>query len=213
VRYRAYIAGLIATSVVIVASVLVLVLRGEDGTASEEPRVADGPERVAVEVSPAAARTTEAIPEGAERSTKPVRVVIPAIDVAAPVVRLGLERDGTLEVPKSFSDAGWWSGGFRPGQSGPAVIVGHVDSTRGPAVFVNLRELKPGDAVVVFGADGSTIQFEVDRLEEVGKDEFPTKRVYSETLHATLRLITCGGQFDPSERSYEDNVIVYASRV
>ena len=113
-----------------------------------------------------------------ERAAIPVRVEIPSIGVRAPVIRLGLNPDRSLEVPTDFGDTGWWSGGARPGERGPAVIVGHVDSKTGPAIFYRLRELRRGDKIVVVGRDGSRVRFTVEGSEQYPKDDFPTARVY-----------------------------------
>ena len=103
--------------------------------------------------------------------------------------------------------------GPRPGQPGPAVILGHVDSKTGPAVFYQLRALRPGDTVRVGLADGRTLIFRVQRVQRYPKDEFPTEAVYFPTLNRELRLITCGGEFDYARHSYLDNIVVYATLV
>jgi sortase (surface protein transpeptidase) len=139
--------------------------------------------------------------------------VIPKIGVAAPLVRLGLRRDKRLEVPADFSVAGWYAGGPRPGELGPAVIAGHVDSKRGPAVFYRLGELREGDGVVVRYSGGLEVHFRVERTERHPKAAFPTSRVYGRTAGAKLRLITCGGTFDRASGHYRDNIIVFASAV
>jgi sortase (surface protein transpeptidase) len=141
----------------------------------------------------------------------PVRLQIPAIGVSTSLVKLGRLPDGTLEVPKAWDTAGWYDQGPRPGQPGPAVILGHVDSTNGPAVFYQLRTLRPGDIVRVGLADGRTLTFRVQRLQRYPKDEFPTEAVYFPTLNRELRLITCGGDFDYARHSYVDNIVVYAT--
>jgi sortase (surface protein transpeptidase) len=141
----------------------------------------------------------------------PVRLQIPAIDVSTPLVKLGRLPDGSLQVPKDWDTAGWYDKGPRPGQPGPAVILGHVDSTRGPAVFYQLRALRPGDTVRVGLADGRILVFRVQRVQRYPKDEFPTEAVYFPTLNRELRLITCGGEFDYAARSYRDNIVVYAT--
>ena len=145
-----------------------------------------------------------------QRVAPPVRVEIPSIGVRAPIIRLGLNPDRTLEVPTDFGDAGWWSGGPRPGEPGPAVIVGHVDSYTGPAIFFRLRELRPHDTIVVVRRDGTRARFSVIGSEQYPKDHFPTARVYGATSGPTLRLITCGGEFDRSSGHYLDNTVVYA---
>jgi sortase (surface protein transpeptidase) len=140
----------------------------------------------------------------------PVRIVISAIGVSAPVIPLGLNSDSTLEVPKDFSKTGWFTDGPEPGERGGAVIVGHVDSKTGPAVFYRLSELQPGDIIKVILKDGSTVRFVARSMLAVPKDNFPTKRVYTDRGAPALRLITCGGEFDESTGHYLDNYIVFA---
>lgn len=140
----------------------------------------------------------------------PTRVTIPAVGVDAPVITLGLEPSGELEVPTDFAVTGWWSGGARPGGAGPAVIVGHFDARSGPAVFHRLGELEPGDEITVHGEEGAAVRYAVQDAEQHPKDGFPTERVYGETPEPTLRLVTCSGPFDPAHRSYEDNLVVFA---
>ena len=144
----------------------------------------------------------------------PVRLEIPRIGVATGLLRLGRDTDGTVEVPegpRKWDTAGWYAGGTRPGDPGSAVILGHVDSKSGPAVFYRLRELRPGDRVEVVRAGGSRASFTVDRVERYPKRRFPTDDVYYPTLTPRLRLVTCGGEFDRAARSYRDNVIAFAS--
>jgi hypothetical protein len=144
------------------------------------------------------------------RPALPVRIEIPGIGVKAPIIRLGLNPDKTLEVPKDFGDTGWWSGGPRPGEPGPAVIAGHVDSYTGPAVFYRLSELRPQDTVIVVRRDGTRGRFSVVGSARYPKSDFPTQRVYGATSGPTLRLITCGGAFDRSTGHYVDNTVVFA---
>jgi sortase (surface protein transpeptidase) len=143
----------------------------------------------------------------------PVRLRIPAAGVDTPVEKLARAADRTIELPSRPELAGWFGGGPRPGQPGPAVIIGHVDWDHSPAVFFRLADLTPGDAVFVDRADGSTARFRVARLRQVPKTDFPTDQVYAPDLAPSLRLITCGGSYDPGARSYRDNVIVYATPV
>jgi sortase (surface protein transpeptidase) len=149
------------------------------------------------------------------RSTPvPVRLEIPRIGVATGLQRLGRDADGAVEVPSGpdqWEVAGWYEGGTRPGDPGSAVILGHVDSTAGPAVFYRLHELRRGDRVEVVRAGGSRVAFTVDRVEQYDKRRFPTAEVYYPTLIPRLRLVTCGGTFDPESRHYRDNVIVFAT--
>jgi hypothetical protein len=143
----------------------------------------------------------------------PVRLRIPAIGVDTGLQRLGRDHDGSVEVPSGrhkWEAAGWYAGGTRPGDPGSAVLLGHVDSTAGPAVFYRLRELRPGDRVEVVRADGSRARFAVERVARYPKARFPTDDVYYPTLTPRLRLVTCGGSFDPAAHSYRSNVIVFA---
>jgi LPXTG-site transpeptidase (sortase) family protein len=145
----------------------------------------------------------------------PTRVRIPAIGlVTPPLEQLGrVPADDSIALPKDADRAGWFKGGPRPGQPGPAVVIGHVDWAHGPAVFFRLREMKPGQSVYVDRADGTTQEFMVTAVRQVAKSDFPTQDVYAPNLQSSLRLITCGGQFDYNAHSYVDNVIVFASPV
>lgn len=138
---------------------------------------------------------------------------IPAIGVATPLVALGLNEDRSMQVPSDFGQAGWYQYSVIPGDPGPAVIAGHVDSRSGPAVFFHLADLSPGDEIHVRAADGTATTFVVQRVEQHPKDDFPTDAVYGDTPGPELRLITCGGVFDRSQRAHRDNVIVYAAAV
>lgn len=161
---------------------------------------------------PAAVLT--ASPPGASRSPalagRPVRVRIPAIGVDARMDGLGLHPDGSLEVPP-YDRAGWYQGGAKPGQRGPAVVAAHVDSTTGPAVFYRLKLLGVGDAVTVDYDDGTAVDFVVRGAERFTKSAFPSERVYGATEEPELRLITCGGSFDRRTHSYRENLVVWAT--
>jgi hypothetical protein len=141
---------------------------------------------------------------------RPLTVTVAAIGVRSSLVPLRLDRAGALQPPADFGHAGWYVGGPTPGDPGPAVIAGHVDSRAGPAIFFRLRELRPGDAVLVTRSDHRTVRFRVVKVERYPKAAFPTQQVYGPTPDRALRLITCGGSFDYARRSYRDNVVVYA---
>ena len=141
----------------------------------------------------------------------PVHLEVPAAGVDVPLIRLGVNPDGSLEVPADYQQVGWFTGSAAPGATGPAIIAGHVDSTSGPAPFFELRDLVAGDEVVVTGADGQRRSFSVDGVEQYPKDRFPTAAVYGPAPGPVLRLITCGGSFDRSAGHYRDNVVVFAS--
>jgi hypothetical protein len=153
--------------------------------------------------TPAGGGTARAVPP-------PARVGIPAIGVDAALAPIGLDGSGALVPPADFDQAGWFAAGPAPGQPGPAVLAGHVDDRTGPAVFYRLEELAAGDQVLITGADGQPVRFTVTRVAAYPKNAFPTAEVYGPTTRPELRLITCGGPFDRSRRSYTDNVVVFA---
>jgi hypothetical protein len=180
-----------------------------------------GTEVAAVDVPDAASETLPRDTDGARpialaegdvraEAAEPLRVRIPSIGVDSPLARLGVDAGGALLPPSDFARAGWFAASPVPGEVGPSVIAGHVDSHDGPAVFFRLRDLVPGDAVLVDRADGTTVRFVVTGADRYPKDRFPTEEVYGPTPRAELRLITCGGVFDRSAGSYTDNVVVYA---
>jgi len=149
------------------------------------------------------------------RYSVPVRIRIPSIRVNAPLMKLGLDRRGRLQTPPLSKPgvAGWYVGSASPGQIGPAVVVGHMDTRTGPAVFFRLRRLKPGARIYIDRRDGSTAVFEARKRIRVPKTRFPTDAVYGDIGNAGLRLITCGGAFDHRTRHYRDNIIVFARLV
>lgn len=144
---------------------------------------------------------------------EPTAVRIPSLDIVSEGLDpLEVVDDGTLETPPEWDVAGWYAGGPRPGEVGPAVVAGHVDSPTGPAVFTGLEEIEVGASVEVEDADGVVHEFRVDRLASFPRDDFPTEGVYGPTPDSQLRLITCDGAYD-AERGYTDNLIVYATAV
>ena len=146
--------------------------------------------------------------------SRPVALEIPKIDVDTAVGEVGLNRDGTIQVPPLFakpSEAAWYRYSPTPGQVGPSVIVGHVDNIYGPAVFFRLGSLAPGNHIKVTLADGTVATFVVDGVRRYPKASFPTAAVYGPTDYPALRLITCGGPFDYSTRHYLDSTVVFAS--
>ncbi|SNS04694.1 Sortase family protein [Geodermatophilus pulveris] len=165
--------------------------------------------------APGPAAATAAVPVVVERGTEraaaaPVRVRVPAAGVHSELLRLGTDASGALVPPEDYGRAGWFTGGAVPGDVGPAVVAGHVDSVDGPAVFARVGGLAPGDEVLVDRADGTTVRFAVTEVTRYPKRDFPTEAVYGPTPRAELRLVTCGGDFDRSARSYLDNVVVTA---
>ncbi len=147
--------------------------------------------------------------------SRPVSLAIPAIGVHTNVMDLGLGPGRTLQVPPltqaGVQEAGWYDLGPAPGQLGPAVIAGHVDSYQGPGVFFRLGALRPGDQISVTRADGTVAVFRVDAVDEYRKNSFPTRQVYGPVGYAGLRVITCGGRFDYQTRHYLSNIVIYAA--
>ncbi len=150
-------------------------------------------------------------------SSEPAAIAIPAIGVHSEMQQVGLTAEHTLEVPAPgpyYDQAAWYKHSATPGAIGPSVIVGHVDSAaNGPSVFFDLGNVRPGDEVLVTRRDGTVAVFEVESVNQYSKDDFPTELVYGNTDDAALRLITCGGAFDRAERSYRDNIVVFATLV
>jgi Sortase domain len=141
---------------------------------------------------------------------RPTGLDIPAIGVQTRLIRLGVTAAGTLQVPASTAVAGWYTGSPRPGATGSAVIAGHIDSVSGPGVFFRLRELRPGDLVYVRRGHARMAVFRVTAVQTFLKAQFPTEAVYGPVPNAQLRLITCGGTFDPATGHYLSNVVVFA---
>ena len=178
---------------------------GPSGSSSQSPAGVQ-PHQVAV---PDSLRTFRS-PERGAAVPEPVSVRIPSLAVDSPLERLGRSRGGTVEVPAHWGRAGWYRNGPRPGEHGAAVILGHVDSPTGPAVFAGLAGLRAGARVLVTRADGSLVAFRVTRVEQRRRSRFPVKAVYWPTLRPELRLVTCGGQYDRARGGYQSNVIVFA---
>lgn len=145
--------------------------------------------------------------------SNPQSLQIASIGLSIPLITLGLNADQTVEVPTDFSQAGWYRLGPTPGEAGSAVILGHVDSYHGPAVFFRLRDVRPGDRVEVTREDGSIAEFAVTAVETYPKSQFPADEVYANNDGSHLQLVTCGGDFDPQARSYLSNVVVYTTLI
>jgi hypothetical protein len=159
---------------------------------------------------PAGRRAAVPGPASQHRVARPRELIIPAIGVRTRLVRLRRTAAGSLQVPATTKVAGWYTSSPRPGAIGTAVIAGHVDSYRGPGVFFRLRRLHRGAAVYVRRADRTLVEFRVTAVRRYRKVRFPTTAVYGPAPQPELRLITCGGTFDPARRSYLSNVVVYA---
>ena len=148
----------------------------------------------------------------ADPVNQPERIAAPAVGIDARIVNLGRLPDGTMQVPSDFGVAGWYDEGPPPGEPGPAVIIGHVDSTTGPAVFWRLPDLRVGDHVIISSAK-ATETFEVTLILSARKEAFPTARVFGPVADPELRLVTCSGPFDRATGHYVDNTIVFARQI
>jgi sortase (surface protein transpeptidase) len=173
----------------------------------------NGTRVVATEAAPASTGNIapRSIPPLAPSTPQSLR--IPAITLSIPLISLGLNTDGTVEVPTDYAQAGWYRHGPTPGEAGSAVILGHVDSHQGPAVFYHLRELRPGDRIEVTREDGSIVDFAVTTVATYPKTQFPAEQVYANSDGNHLQLVTCGGDFDNQTRSYLSNVVVYTTMI
>ncbi len=145
-------------------------------------------------------------------ASTPMTIKIPAIGVNAPVTRLDLNKDGTVQVPPldNHNLAGWYDRSVPPGTLGTSVILGHVDDYAGPSVFYNIKNLHRGQVIDIVRADGETAVFAVDGVQKAAKTNFPTSDVYGNAPYPALRLVTCGGPFDAKTGQYLDSIVVYA---
>jgi hypothetical protein len=213
----------VAAALTVAAVILAVVATASQQHAASPPPSAVhlGQERTLGLATPAGTSSSTSQRTGAQATigpvlgrSLPVSLDVPSIGIhGARLVQLALAKDGSIQVPAlgAGSPAGWFSGSPTPGALGPSVILGHVDSAAaGPAIFFRLGTLRPGDTAMVTRADHRVAVFRVDSVEEYSKSVFPTLHVFGNTDRAGLRLITCGGRFNPATGSYESNVVVYA---
>ena len=175
----------------------------------------------AVQVVPSAVGTASGAPESGQPAAPdapaapvtPAEVAIPSVGITSSLMALGLDTDGTVEVPPADKGmtAGWYTGGAVPGEVGAAVIIGHNDTRFGKAVFHDLRKITKGADITVTDVTGEDVHFTVTATESVGKNAFPTEKVYGPTRDRALRIITCDGDFDAQGHPV-NNLIVYATR-
>lgn len=212
--------GLVATAAMLIVAACGPAPASPDAASRLPREVASSASTASPAASPPGPSGTPSPPVAAPSATTPdypdgivpARVVIPAIGVDAPLTDepLGLVSSTEMEVPADPDRAGWFGLSRRPGEIGPAVIAGHVDSRTGPAVFYRLRDLSPGDRIAVADADGESLVFVVDELGRYPKDALPDRVFGFGEPRPELRLITCGGAFDRDTGHYRDNVVVYA---
>jgi hypothetical protein len=196
----------VVTAALLVVAGLVLVSVGLRG--SDRPLAPPAPSAAALR----AVAPVPAVPQALATSRSvPVTLRIPALGMSVTIGTLGLQADGTVQVPSGTAQPGWFDLGPTPGQLGSAVILGHVDSYLGEGVFFGLRTLAAGDQVDVDLADGDTAHFTVNAVVQYPKDGFPAQRVYGSHGSSALQLVTCGGVFDHQTGSYLSNVVVFTS--
>lgn len=211
--------GVVAVALLLIAlGCLAGVLRGRQDPQpadADRARVATDADHARVPVADGArqAPPPSAVTDSVVARVAPVSLRLPAIDVEASVSPLGLNTDGTVQVPADPDETGWFRRGPSPGQVGSAVILGHVDSLVGPAVFIGLRTLQAGDLVAVRLADGSVARFAVIKVRTYPNEQFPARKVYASHGYSGLQLVTCGGEYDSENGGYQSNVVVYTSLV
>ena len=194
---RALHAGVAVLCVGVMLGVMLLVARPAEAPVVPAPAVA---------VDMGTTTDADVLPRALPTTLRIAKINLEASFVAP----LGLEASGEVSVPDSFTDVGWYQYSPTPGELGPAVVLGHVDSVKGPAVFFSLGQLEPGDEVLIDRADGNTARFLVERLERYEQVAFPTQAVYGNIDHAGLRLITCSGTYERGRDRYTHNLVVYA---
>ncbi|MEU2025700.1 class F sortase [Streptomyces sp. NPDC016469] len=184
------------------------------GSPADDKAPAPAPAAASAAASPSAADSAKTPPSTSPSLPRsvPTRLRIPTIAVDAPFTPLSIGPSGRLDAPPPNDKnlVGWFKDGATPGERGASIVAGHVDTTTGPAVFLQLQFLKPGATVDITRADGTVASFAVDSVETFKKADFPDEKVYADTPDAQLRLITCGGNYDRKAKDYEDNVVVFA---
>jgi sortase (surface protein transpeptidase) len=199
----------LAAGLVVIAGATTGLLLTRHGTPALRPPA------VGVGALPAPTGAIVAVPQSAAPKpvAAPVSLTIPLIGVQTNLITLGLTSTGSLQVPTSYTIAGWYTGSPRPGAIGSSIIIGHIDGDGLPGVFFRLDTLTRGDKIYIKRADGTLVEFQVTSVQQYLKDHFPTEDVYGPVPDAELRLITCGGAFDEATRHYLSNIVVYATEV
>ena len=195
--------------VLVVAAGFALALtrdRSEQSGASTQPAGSSG----STSSGGASIQTPVPAPRNGVRAAPPAHVAVPRLGISSSLQRLHLLKNGELQAPSAWMEAGWYADGIRPGNVGPAVIAGHVDSTLGPAIFYRLREMRVGDKILITEVGGKVLTFVVSEVRSYAKDRFPTDTVYGPTAVPELRLVTCTGDFDYVHHNYLDNLVVFA---
>ncbi|UXH46042.1 class F sortase [Rossellomorea vietnamensis] len=180
--------------------------------AAEEPQtVPDTGVQSSTVEQPVQAKTPEAVEE--ENKIKPTFLSIPKLGLEAPIKEFGLDKNGNMELPKNGKDVAWFEPGFQPGEKGNAVLAGHVDDEKKPAVFFELKTLEPGDEIHLQGESGETLTFVVREKVAYDKDDAPLRKIFGPSEKRMLNLITCTGYFDHDIHNYVERLVVYTELV
>lgn len=169
------------------------------------------PQMVNTNPEPAVVSAEEASVISSVSTPNPSRLSIPSLGIEAPFEALGLNVNRTLQVPLNSKNVGWYVNGAKPGEAGASVIVGHLDSGKGSAIFGNLSKIEPGEEIVIYRADGSKVVYQVDWVSKFSQTSFPTQAVYGAVDFPAIRLITCSGVYNKKTGRYSENLIVFGS--
>jgi sortase (surface protein transpeptidase) len=211
-RWAALAAVLLGVAAVLVMLAVQQSTPPEDRAAPEPVAPGSVPPSTTSPASSSTGPSPDTTPAG--QPAGPEHLSIPSIGVATDLIRLGLNEDRTVEVPENPARAGWFDQGPVPGQLGSSVVLGHVDSVDGPAVFFELAQLEPGSTVEVRLAGGSVATFRVDRVATYANEDFPAQEVYAgDPARRALNLVTCGGEYDAARGGWQSNVVVFTSFV
>ncbi len=155
----------------------------------------------------------ETAPTPQETFGIPKSITIPAIKVNAPIQNVDIDKYGNMGVPDDPKAVGWYQRGPRPGETGNAVLAGHLDTVETTAVFWNLRKLKVGDYIYTTDTNNKTISFKVVRMQAYFLNKAPMEEIFGPSNGAHLNLITCNGAWDSINHTYNQRLVVYSERV
>lgn len=194
---------------VVVATVLIVI--GLCGTGWFGSQIAQGHKLEPLKTFSSPPPAKEATSVKPLPKSTPTHISVSSVGIDAPITPVGQDAEGSIEMPPLFDwTTGWYKYSPTPGEVGPSIIVGHVDTYKGISVFWKLRDVKQGDVIEITRADGSTVKFRVSGLKQFEQANFPTQEVYGNLKYPGLRLITCGGSFNQQTESYTQNTVVYA---
>lgn len=200
------VAGL-ALKLVLVGLMLAGVAMAARGKTAKQPNISNAPQAGEVAGLPYAVAAESSVKPG------PSLLTIPSLKIAAPFELLGIKSDHTIQVPKDYMSVGWFVYGAKPGEIGTSVIIGHLDSPKGRAIFADLSKIKIGEKIVIQRTDGSIVTYIVESTAKYSQDNFPTNEIYSPVAYAGIRLITCSGTYNKNAKHYSDNFVVFGRKI